>query len=260
MAVGRSDQREGAPRILDLLVEKVGPESLIGLRLFAAITLEGRKLYEVCEYDPETRRFRVREAETKRECSSLGNPLADFEIGVASRDPDDPLLQLLEAAQLPAMQFVARARNQAADVGEEAERDRNPSALQKGLSRDEPERAAGLRRENDQRRTGLQPAREEPIRETNGRWEKELGRMGEEQSGRRTALSERGRPESERVRKHAAAPLAKPNPVALEATPTTVPVVITQQFDQRAQRKEQKEAPRKPSTTPARRRLRGRLF
>ena len=81
---------------------------LIGLKLFAAISLEGKQLYEVIAYDPESQKFRVRDTRTGKESSSFGNSIADFEIGIASRTPDDPLLQLMEAYRIPVIQFIAR--------------------------------------------------------------------------------------------------------------------------------------------------------
>lgn len=95
-------------QVLADLVAKAGPENLVGVRLYATLTLEGNRLYEILSYDAEAQRFRARDVLTGREPSSVGSPLKEFEIGLATRSPEDPILQLLEHHQLPVTRFVRR--------------------------------------------------------------------------------------------------------------------------------------------------------
>lgn len=99
-------QTEGRDRELEELVRNAGPENLVGCRLFATLTLEGRRLYEVQSYDEEARVFKVKDVQTGKEPSGLRSPLREFEIGLGSRSPDDPLVLLLERHRIPVTPFI----------------------------------------------------------------------------------------------------------------------------------------------------------
>ncbi|GAQ86835.1 hypothetical protein KFL_003140140 [Klebsormidium nitens] len=122
--------QEGAERrILEELVRKAGPENLIGLRLYGTLTLDGSRLYEVRSYDQESQRFQVRDVLSGREPTATGFLLTEFEIGLATRNPDDPILQLLENHGLPTTRFITgqRARGKFASSGARAESPGKPS-------------------------------------------------------------------------------------------------------------------------------------
>lgn len=102
------EQLSSEQQVLADLVAKAGPENLVGVRLYATLTLEGNRLYEILSYDSESQRFRARDVLTGREPSSVGSPLKEFEIGLATRSPEDPILQLLEHHQLPVTRFIRR--------------------------------------------------------------------------------------------------------------------------------------------------------
>lgn len=138
--MARSRQNaEGPETALEDLVKKVGPENLVGAKLFAAVTLEGSKLYEVTEFDQEDQKFRIRDPQSGRNMSLTGYSLREFEIGLASREPDDPLILLLEANQIPVTPFIRLGRPPS--PRREAERratppPSRPSGLQRGVRND----------------------------------------------------------------------------------------------------------------------------
>lgn len=106
-------QMEERSRELEELVRLAGPENLVGCRLFASLTLDGRRLYEVQSYDEQAKVFMVKDVLTGKEPSAIGSPLREFEIGLASRGPDDPLVLLLERHRIPVTPFIRRESEQA---------------------------------------------------------------------------------------------------------------------------------------------------
>lgn len=122
MAAARGRGSGENENILEELVDKAGVENLIGLKLYAQLTLGGKRLFEITAYDSEEKKFRVRDVVSGTEPSGFGVPLAEFEIGLASRNPDDPVIQLLEAHRIPVTPFFLRERVQnAGNFGRPAE-------------------------------------------------------------------------------------------------------------------------------------------
>ncbi|GAQ85740.1 hypothetical protein KFL_002510170 [Klebsormidium nitens] len=100
---------------------------------------------------PSTR-FRVRDADTGRQPSAAGYPLREFDIGLALREPDDPLLLLLERHQIPIARFIAPRRPEPA--GGERTRGEGPAGRA-----EQDFGPPSLGRDRFERRTGTQSAR-----------------------------------------------------------------------------------------------------
>lgn len=180
---------EGAEKALEDLVRKAGPDNLVGVKLFAAVSLDGSKLYEVTEYDAEEQQFKIRDPLTGRGLSLSGYPLREFQIGLASREPDDPLILLLEGHQIPVTPFIRCGRPRSPRL--EAERRTSPPQSRQGLQE------RGLAANSDARR------RENPVTHRSG--EDPGERLAATASRRNSPPSVRGRRDRSPSKEHRSA-------------------------------------------------------
>lgn len=187
----------GAEGVLEELIQKAGGEKLVGLKLFAALSLNGSRLYEVIAFDPETRRLQVRDVETGKEPSCFGNPVRDFEVGLGTREPDDPIILLLEEHRIPVVRFMKKASPVNPTVPREAANRSPDDALRGRALGDVSERQAAARVGDAQSGRKSLPS----VRDGIGR----SPERGEEREGR-------ARERAPSVRPHGAAPRRRRSP------------------------------------------------
>lgn len=103
-------QRSQEQRVVEQLIEKVGPEALVGLSFYASLDIIKRRvLYVIESYDADQREFHLLDAQTK-EPVNRGVSAKRLEIGLESRDLEDPLIDLLGRNQLPVLPFCVKYR------------------------------------------------------------------------------------------------------------------------------------------------------